>query len=206
MKILEVKSLIFPEVKLIHYQRFTDHRGYFTEIFRESDLVKVIPDIKIKQINDSFSQKGVLRGFHSQWNPYMAKLVRVLNGKIIDFFLDIRIGSPTFGKISGIELSGNSSVDSNDWIWVAVGFVHGILALEESTIEYLCTGEYNPNCEVGINPLSADIDWSIADEEIKNKFEEFKKKGLVISERDRAGLTLAQWKEDEKAKNFVYAK
>lgn len=202
MKILDVKSLIIPDVKVIHYQRFADERGYFTETFRESDVVKVIPEFQIKQVNESHSKKGVLRGLHFQWNPYMGKLVRVINGKIIDFFLDIRMGSPTFGKISGFELNGDSSNDSNHWIWVPVGFAHGILALEDSTIEYICNGEYNPGCEAGISPLSEDIDWSICDKDIREKFEELKKIQLIISEKDKAGLTLTSWKEDTRSKNF----
>jgi len=202
MKILKVESLIIPEVKVISYQRFADERGYFTETFRESDLTKVISDFKIKQVNESFSQKGVLRGLHFQWNPYMGKLVRVINGKIIDFFLDIRLNSSTFGKISGFELTGNSKDDKNTWIWIPVGFAHGLLALEDSTIEYLCTDEYNPNCEAGINPLSSDINWSICDNDVLKKFEELKKFQLTVSEKDKAGLTLDQWKKGSRSNNF----
>jgi len=203
MKILDVKLLTIPEVKVIHYQRFLDNRGYFTETFRESDLTKVIPSFKIKQVNESFSKKGVMRGLHFQWNPYMGKLVRVINGKIIDYFLDIRLNSPTFGKISGFELSGNSTDSKNIWIWVPVGFAHGILALEDSIIEYLCTGEYSQSCEAGISPLSSDIDWSVCDKNAKNKFEEMKNT-LIVSEKDKDGLTLEQWKKDERSKNFQH--
>ncbi len=203
MKILEVKPLVIPDVKVIHYQRFPDDRGFFSETFRESDLVKVIPNFKIKQVNESFSKKGVIRGLHFQWNPYVGKLVQVISGKIIDLFLDIRIGSSTFGKISGYELDGNSTDDKNVWIFVPVGFAHGILALENSTIEYLCTDEYNPDCEACVNPLSKDIDWSIANTDVKNIFDEFKKNGLTISNKDKSGLTLTQWRNDERSKNFV---
>jgi len=203
MKILEIKPLIIPEVKVISYYRFADHRGFFTETFRESDLAKVLPDFKVKQINESFSQKGVFRGLHFQWNPYMAKFVRVINGRIIDFFLDIRLNSPTFGKISGFELNGNSQEDKNTWIFVPIGFAHGFLALEETTIEYLCNGEYNPACEAGINPLSADLDWSICDSNAKQKLEEMKN-NLILSDKDKAGLTLTTWQKDERAENFKY--
>ncbi len=202
MKILDIKSLIIPDVKVVHYQRFADGRGYFTETFRESDLTKIIPDFKIKQVNESFSKKGVIRGLHFQWNPYMGKLVRVISGKIIDFFLDIRLESKTFGKISGYELGGDFADDKNTWIWIPVGFAHGILALENSTIEYLCTGEYSPTCEAGINPLSPDINWSACDHDVLKKFEEMKKTNLTLSEKDQEGLSLAQWKKDVRAKNF----
>ena len=203
MKIFEVKPLVIPEVKLISYQRFSDQRGFFTETFRESDLIQTLPNFKVKQVNESFSQKGVFRGLHFQWNPYMAKLVRVINGRIIDFFLDIRLNSPTFGKISGFELNGNLHDDKNTWIFIPIGFAHGFLALEETNIEYLCNGEYSPTCEAGINPLATDLDWSICDSNAKQKLEEMKD-NLIISDKDKAGLTLTAWKKDERAKNFKY--
>jgi len=204
MKVLDVKSLVIPDIKVISYHHFADDRGFFTETFRESDLTKVIPNFQIKQINESFSKKGVLRGLHFQWNPYMAKLIRAISGKIIDFFLDIRLGSPTFGKISGYELSSQPTAGKNEWILIPVGFAHGILILEDSTIEYLCTSEYSPGCEAGISPLSQDIDWSIADKNVKKKLEELKKSQLIISEKDKEGLTLKQWQKDERSKNFQY--
>ena len=202
MKILDVRSLIIPDVKIVSYQRFADERGFFTESFRESDLTKVIPDFRIKQVNESFSKAGVFRGLHFQWNPYMGKLVRVISGKIIDFFLDIRLGSGTFGKISGFELTGNSADNKNTWIFVPVGFAHGLLALEDSTIEYLCTGEYSPTCEAGISPLASDIDWSMCDKDVRERFEEMKKFELTVSEKDKAGLTLDQWKQDSRSNFF----
>ncbi|PIV10012.1 dTDP-4-dehydrorhamnose 3,5-epimerase [Candidatus Roizmanbacteria bacterium CG02_land_8_20_14_3_00_36_15] len=204
MKVLDVKSLVIPDIKVISYHHFADDRGFFTETFRESDLTKVIPNFQIKQVNESFSKKGVLRGLHFQWNPYMAKLIRAISGKIIDFFLDIRLGSPTFGKISGYELSSQPTAGKNEWILIPVGFAHGILILEDSTIEYLCTSEYSPGCEAGISPLSQDIDWSIADKNVKKKLEELKKSQLIISEKDKEGLTLKQWQKDERSKNFQY--
>jgi len=206
MKILDVTSAVFPEIKIIRYQKFSDNRGYFTETFRESDLVKVIPDFKIKQVNESYSKKGVFRGLHLQWNPFMGKMVRVINGRIIDFFLDIRKKSPTYGKIGGCELNTDLVSNYNHWIWVPVGFAHGIVCLEETSIEYLCTGEYNPDNEIGISPLAPDLDWSICQEDIKNKFDLIKKTNLILSNKDKNGLFLKQWTEDERSKNFVYAK
>lgn len=204
MKILEVKTLSIPEVKVIRFQRFSDNRGYFTETFRESDFQKVISDFKIKQINESHSQKNVLRGLHFQWNPYMGKLVRIVTGHMVDLFLDVRIGSPTFGKIGAYDMPSVYDQDYNEWVWIPVGFAHGNYYLEETTIEYLCTGEYSPNCEVGISPLADDIDWSMCDQNIKKQFGELKKTGPIISDKDKQGLTMKQWNNDIRSKNFLY--
>jgi len=205
MKILDVKSLVLPDVKLITYHHFTDERGYFTETFRQSDLTKVIPSFKVKQVNESFSKKGVLRGFHFQWDPYMAKLVRVINGKIIDFFLDIRLGSPTFGKISGYELSSQPTASKNEWIYIPIGFAHGILAVDHSDIEYLCTSEYAPGNEAGILPASPDIDWSLTDKKLVEIFQKTIK-NPVMSNKDKNSINFKDWIKDPRRKNFVYGK
>lgn len=205
MKVLKIESLVFPEVKVIHFGFFPDNRGYFTETFRRSQFLKeIIKDFEICQINESFSKKGVFRGLHFQWNPYMGKLVRVISGHIIDFFLDIRKGSPTFGKIAGYELKSQSTTDHSRWIWIPVGFAHGFLSVENSTIEYLCTSEYNPKCEAGISPLAEDIDWSLCEKKLKTKFERMVKKGIIISQKDKNGFTLKQWLNNENSKNFTY--
>lgn len=205
MKILKVKGLIFPEVKVIKFARFTDQRGYFTETYRRSDFEdQFIKNLRFVQINESFSQKGAIRGLHFQWNPYMGKLVRVIDGKIIDLFLDIRKGSPNFGKIAGYQLTSQTKDKNNEWIWVPVGFAHGIVSLKKSTIEYLCTGEYNPNGEAGISPLSSDIDWSLCDKKIKKTFDQLVKNGPIISQKDKQGLTVEEWKGDKRSENFVF--
>lgn len=207
MKILEVKSLVSPEVKVIKFARFSDNRGYFTETYRRSDFEnEFIKNLKFVQVNESFSQKGVIRGLHFQWNPYMGKLVRTIHGHMVDLFLDIRKNSPTFGKIGGYELTSASNDESNHWIWIPVGFAHGVVCLEQSTIEYLCTGEYSPNCEAGISPLAADIDWSLCDRKIKNQFNKLVKKGAIISEKDKQGLTVGEWSNDKRSRNFIYGK
>lgn len=204
MKILDQKTLIFPEVKVIRYHRFADERGYFTEIFRASDLQKVITDFQIKQINESQSKKGVVRGLHAQWNPYMGKLVRTVAGEMVDLFLDIRKQSPTFGKIAAYHMPATNEQDFNEWIWIPVGFAHGNFYLQNSSIEYFCTSEYNPDCEVGISPLTEDIDWSLCDKKLQLQFEQLKKEGLIISDKDKQGLTLKQWSNDPLSKNFIY--
>lgn len=207
MKILEIKSLVFPEVKILRFSRFDDNRGYFTETFRKSDFNKrFLPDFNILQVNESYSKKGVIRGLHFQWNPYMGKLVRTIKGHMIDLFLDIRIGSPTFGKIAAFDMPANFQENYSTWIWIPVGFAHGNIFLEETTIEYFCTSEYSPGNEAGINPLSNDLDWSSCDKKLKKIIDQVIKKGLIISEKDKNGLSLSQWQEDPRSKNFIYGK
>ena len=159
MKILEVKTLAIPDIKVIRFGRFNDHRGYFTETFRKSDFQKLdfMKGVDFLQCNDAFSKAGTFRGLHFQWNPFMGKLVRVEMGKIIDFALDIRKGSPDTGKIIAYELTGRPEADNNEWIWLPPGFAHGILAVEESHVEYFCSGEYSPGCEAAISPLAKDM-------------------------------------------------
>jgi len=209
MKILDVKTLAFPEVRVIKFARFTDDRGYFTETFRRSDLNKH-PDLgffqrlEFNQCNESYSQKGIVRGLHFQWNPYMGKLVRTIHGHMVDMVLDIRKGSPTYGKIICYEMLSFPNQDFDQWIWVPVGFAHGNYYLEDTSIEYFCSGEYSPNCETGISPLAKDIDWSLCENSLKKKFDQIVKSGLIISDKDKDGLTLEKWKKDPRSKNFIY--
>lgn len=197
MKILEIKSLVFPEVKVIRFARFADERGYFTETYRFAQLEQIIPQLKIKQVMESHSKKGVLRGFHLQYNPPMGKLVRTVVGEMIDFFLDLREGSRTFGFIGGYQMSSDWRDEYNQWIWIPPGFAHGNLYLKESTIEYFATEIYNPQGEAGVYPLAEDINWSYCDKNIKKIFDQYKKKA-ILSEKDKKGLTIKEWKKDFK--------
>jgi len=207
MKIIEIENLNPPEVKIIKFARFTDNRGYFTEPFRKSQFLKeAIHDFDIIQINESYSKKGVIRGLHFQWNPYMGKLVRTITGHMIDLFLDIRKGSPTFGKINAFDMPASKSDDISTWIWIPVGFAHGNIFLKETIIEYLCTGEYSQGCEAGISPLSPDINWSLCDLHLKKIIDNQIKKGLIISEKDQKGLALKEWLNDKRSENFIYKK
>ncbi|MGI9254295.1 MAG: dTDP-4-dehydrorhamnose 3,5-epimerase family protein, partial [Thermomicrobiales bacterium] len=103
MKVTEVGQLAIPAVKTVRFARFTDHRGYFTEHFRQSDFdgpaLPFLNGVRFQQANESFSKAGVIRGLHFQWNPYMGKLVRTVHCRMIDIVMDIRIGSPTYGKV-----------------------------------------------------------------------------------------------------------
>lgn len=206
MQIIEVKSLSLSGIKVIRYKRFTDNRGYFTETFRESDLVKVIPEFKIKQVNESSSKKGVVRGLHLQWNPYMGKLVRTVAGHMVDLFLDLRKRSPTYGKICGYDMPTKGNEDFDEWIWIPPGFAHGNYYLEDSIIEYFCTGEYAPKTEAGILVTDPDLDWSLCEPKIRDQFNQLLKQGAIISSKDKNNLTLKEWTKDSRSDNFIFGK
>jgi dTDP-4-dehydrorhamnose 3,5-epimerase len=208
MKVLSVKNLSIQDVKVIRFARFCDERGYFTETFRKSDLfnhpeLPGMEKMSFLQANESFSKKGVIRGLHFQWNPYMGKLVRTIQGHMVDLFLDIRKGSPTFGKISAYDMPTSPENDYNEWIWVPAGFAHGNYFKEDSIIEYFCTGEYSPDCEAGIGPLSTDLDWSLCPPELKQGFNS-NLVNSIISDKDKDALSLTDWIEDERSENFIY--
>lgn len=206
MKILKIKSVVFPEIKVIKFARFMDERGFFTEIYRKSDFEKIdfLKNREFVQCNVSSSEKGVVRGLHIQWNPYLSKLVRVVDGAMVDLFLDVRLGSPTFGKIGTYDLSDHKNKEYNEWIWIPKGFAHGSAFKEETIIEYFCTSEYSPQNEASIYPLASDINWSLVDPSVKKIFEEFSGNNTLMSEKDQKGYTLAQWLKDEKSQNFIY--
>ncbi len=208
MKIISVKSLEIPEVKVIRFARFMDNRGYFTETFRRSDLknhpeLKEFQNLEIVQANTSLSQENVARGLHFQWNPYMGKLVRTVSGRMIDIVLDIRKGSPTFGKAVMYDMPSNEKNDFDEYIWVPAGFAHGNFFTQKTLIEYFCTGEYSQGCEAGISPFSEDIDWSIANQELRNEFESAKD-NITITDKDRNGFSLEQWQKNPLSDKFVY--
>lgn len=210
MKILDVKSLVLPEVRVIRFARFADLRGYFTEPYRMSDFENH-PDLaffrgtRFVQQNESFSKTHVLRGLHFQWNPYMGKLVRTIHGHMIDIFCDIRKGSPGYGKVAMYDMPVSTDRDFSEWIWVPPGFAHGNIFLQETTIEYLCSGEYSQGNEAGISPLSAGLDWSLCDEKLSGLLTSLSGR-LIISDKDRAGLSLDQWTNDPRSENFIYGK
>jgi dTDP-4-dehydrorhamnose 3,5-epimerase len=209
MEIIEIKTLQFAEIKVIRFSRFRDHRGYFTEHYRKSDVfshpdIECMRGIEFVQCNESFSKKGTIRGLHFQWNPYMGKMVRTLFGRMVDMILDIRKGSPTFGKIITYDMPSNTNSDYNEWIWVPPGFAHGNFFLENSMTEYFCTGEYNPGCEAGISPRADDIDWSLCDSALKKLFDSIAFTTKFITDKDKNGLSVTVWKNDKRSDNFMY--
>lgn len=210
MKIINIFQLKLPEIKIIKFARFSDQRGYFAETFRESDFANNYPELddlrktSFKQINESSSKKGTIRGLHFQWNPPMGKLVRTIIGRMVDIVLDIRKNSPMFGKIIAYEMPYVQEDNFGEWIWVPAGFAHGNFYLEDSRIEYFCTSEYNKDGEVSISPFSPDLDWSECNSRLKQLYDSLLKSEVIITEKDKNGFTLSQWQDDKRSNSFVY--
>lgn len=207
MRILDIKTLALSGVKVIKFARFADDRGYFTETFRQSDVKKnsqldFLQSYNFVQTNESFSKKNVVKGLHFQWEPPLGKLLRTINGHMVDMILDIRKQSPTFGKIILYDLPASQNQDYGEWIWLPPGVAHGSFFLEDSFNEYFFTADYNPKGEAGISPLTEDLDWSLADVKLKEQFEQLKQGSILISDKDKAGMSLTDWQEDERAENF----
>jgi dTDP-4-dehydrorhamnose 3,5-epimerase len=154
------KKLNIPEVILVEAKAFSDDRGYFLEIFKESIFSNWI-NTKFVQDNFSHSTKGVLRGLHYQKNPKaQAKLVTALRGEIFDVAVDIRKNSPTFGKWVGEILSEKN----HKLLYVPEGFAHGFCVLSnEADVLYKVNQEYSPEHEKGIlwNDSDLNISWLI---------------------------------------------
>lgn len=208
MKIIEIEQLKLPGVKVIKYGRFPDPRGYFSEVYKRSDFDflgegKIFKGISFLQINEAFSKKGTVRGLHFQWEPAMGKLIRTISGHMIDMVMDIRVGSPTLGKVILHDMPVFSEADSNQLLWIPEGFAHGNFFLEDSLIEYFCTSEYNPDGESGISPLSGDIDWSLCDKQLKDKFDGVVGGSILISQKDKDAQNLRGWLDSPLSKNFT---
>jgi dTDP-4-dehydrorhamnose 3,5-epimerase len=161
--------LEIPGVVLIETKKFGDDRGFFMETYKQSKFANAGIKEHFVQDNHSRSVRGVLRGLHYQKDPHaQGKLVRCLHGKIFDVAVDIRIGSPTFGKWAGAELSG----DNNLMLYVPKGFAHGFLVLSDTTeVLYKCTEEYAPEDDRGIlwNDPTINIAWPVTDPLLSEK-------------------------------------
>ena len=126
---------------------FRDQRGFFLETYREDRLADGGITDRFVQANQSRSVRDTLRGLHWQWRRPQAKLVRVVNGAIFDAVVDVRRGSPTFGRWCGVELSA----DNFQQLYVPVGFAHGFCVTSDiADVEYLCSDYYDPAGEAGL--------------------------------------------------------
>jgi len=153
------KRLEISEVVLVEARSFSDDRGFFLESFKESDFVSNGIDVKFTQDNISHSIKNVLRGLHYQKNPKaQAKLVTAIQGEIFDVAVDIRKGSPTFGRWVAEILSEKNHKS----LFVPRGFAHGFCVLsDEADVLYKVDNEYSSENERGIiwNDLTLEINW-----------------------------------------------
>lgn len=169
---------------IIEPKIISDERGYFMESFNAKTFQEGIgQEITFVQDNQSFSSKGVLRGLHYQCGAHaQAKLVRVLQGEVLDVAVDIRPNSPTFGQYEAVLLSG----ENQKQFFVPRGFAHGFLVLSETaTFFYKCDNFYNKESEGGLmyNDKTINIDW------------EFPIDKLIISEKDQVLPTLENAKK-----------
>lgn len=159
---MKFTRLKIPDVILCEPQLFGDDRGYFAETFRQDKLDAFLGfKINFCQDNESKSSMGVLRGLHYQLAPHaQTKLVRVIQGSVLDVAVDIRKGSPTFGQHVAVELSA----ENKKQLLVPRGFAHGFVVLsKEATFAYKVDNYYAPDCDRGIafNDSSLGIDWKI---------------------------------------------
>lgn len=166
MEVIEtkIKGLLIVKPKV-----FADSRGYFFESYNEGVFKKHGIDVNFVQDNQSLSNAGVLRGLHLQAPPFaQGKLVRVINGAVLDVAVDIRKGSPTYGEHVAIELNE----EEKTMFYIPPGFAHGFLTLKDNTIfSYKCTNLYNKDSEMTVlwNDRDLNIDWNIKDPILSEK-------------------------------------
>ena len=162
-----------PDIIILEPKIFKDSRGYFFESFQNDIFVKHVREINFIQENESLSYFGSLRGLHYQLPPFtQSKLVRVVVGRVLDIAVDIRKGSPTFGKYVSIKLSG----DNKKQLLIPRGFAHGFVVLsKEAIFQYKVDNYYSKIHERGIiyNDPNLNIDWHIKEED------------LILSEKDK---------------------
>ncbi len=152
----EIEGLLIIEPKI-----FSDARGYFFESFSQREFEEKVGPIHFVQDNESMSTYGVMRGLHFQRPPFtQSKLVRCVSGRVLDVAVDIRQGSPTYGKHVAVELTG----DNHRQFFIPKGFAHGFAVLSDKAVfQYKCDEFYHPEADAGISILdeSLGIDWRI---------------------------------------------
>lgn len=166
-------------VIIVDVRYFGDDRGYFMETYKKPDFVKGGIAVDFVQDNQSSSTKGVLRGLHFQIEHPQSKLVRVVKGSVFDVAVDLREGSPTYGKWEGVVLSA----ENHRQFFIPQGFAHGFLVLsDEAEFCYKCDDVYHPNDEGGLmwNDPAIGIEWPAM--EGNYEFDESK---IILSEKDK---------------------
>ena len=179
---MRIEQTPLKDCFIIHEKVHGDARGYFIETYNQRDFKAASGlDIEFVQDNQSRSTKGVLRGLHMQRGAAaQAKLVRVLEGAVLDIAVDLRKGSPSFGQHYAIELTA----DNHKQFFVPAGFAHGFVVLSEAaTFFYKVDKFYEPGNEVGImyNDKDLNIDWRLSESEI------------ILSEKDKTLGSFAEY-------------
>ena len=163
---MKVIKTAIEDVVIIEPEVFGDARGYFFESYSQKKFDEQVRPVKFVQDNESKSKYGVLRGLHFQkGKDAQSKLVRVVKGRVLDVAVDIRKGSPTFGKYVAVELSE----DNHRQLFVPRGFAHGFSVLsEEAIFQYKCDNLYAPQAEGAIawNDPDVGIDWQLPAEDV----------------------------------------
>lgn len=165
MKIIKTE---LPGVVVVEPAVHGDARGFFYESFHAGKYAQAGLDLAFVQTNVSRSARGVLRGLHYQWPNPQGKLVSVLDGEVYDVAVDIRVGSPTFGRWAAAMLSA----DNKRHFWIPEGFAHGFAVLsEQATFVYQCTALYDAAADAGIrwNDGEVGVDWPLAQPSLSDK-------------------------------------
>jgi len=187
---IRIESRHLEDVVVLIPDIFQDSRGFFTETFRADQFEAHGLPTEYGQDNHSRSVKGVVRGLHFQWQPPMAKLMRVTVGSAFLVAVDIRKGSPTLGQWVGVE----ASAENRRQVFAPAGFARGFCALADVTeIQYKCTGIYSNKGEAGIrwNDPAIGIKWPLQD--------------VIVSDKDKVARTLEQWLASPESENFQYS-
>ena len=179
---MQARETTLPGALLISGAAHGDQRGFFQETYRQDAFAALGLDETFVQHNHSRSSRGVLRGMHLQIDPGISKLVRCSRGEILDVIVDVRRGSPAYGRWEGFTLDDRS----HDQLYVPVGFAHGFIVLSElADVEYLQSGYYDPALErtIAFDDPAIAIEWPPLEP-------------LTISERDRTAPPLAAVAEE----------
>ena len=188
---MQIISTSIPEVIQFQPKVFGDERGYFFESFRQDIFEETIGKVNFVQDNESMSSYGVLRGLHFQKPPYtQSKLVRAIKGRVMDVAVDIRLGSPTYGKYAAVVLDS----EKKNQLWVPKGFAHGFVVLSETAIfAYKCDNYYAPDYDAGLayDDATINIDWKIPQEK------------MLLSEKDKNHPILSDMKHVFNYKEFT---
>ena len=181
---MQVIDTILEGVKIIIPKVFLDDRGYFFESFNDKEFREKVCNTTFVQDNQSKSCKGTLRGLHWQAPPFaQSKLVRVTKGAVIDVAVDVRVGSPTFGKHVSVKLSD----ENNFQLFIPRGFAHGFIALTDDVIfQYKCDNLYNKESERAVRWDS--INWNL---------EEYNIETPLLSDKDKVHKLLSEMNENE---------
>ncbi len=181
---MQVIDTILEGVKIVVPKVFFDDRGYFFESFNDKEFREKVCDTTFVQDNQSKSCKGTLRGLHWQAPPFaQSKLVRVTKGAVIDVAVDIRVGSPTFGKHVAVELTDENNLQ----LFIPRGFAHGFIALTDNVIfQYKCDNLYNKESERAVRWDS--INWDL---------EKYNIETPLLSDKDKVHKLLSEMNKNE---------